>query len=238
MYSQNKQYMKYFLFLILFSFQASAWVCDTLPDPPDRDSVIIDTTNTHFLDYQLDIAGRAKFRDSVRFEYLTKFFDIAHFVNAHIETLTLRKRDGVLHISEREVYSGPVYLSEVESAPGVFYADTLGKAKVTQGFYFDEETQTIHVPNIVVGDSVSGAFAKLKSIKDDYNLEGRVETLLIDTSQKDISINLTERQPYGKIVLLKKVRGRHKANVVAKDLSLKIKDSIKLIWDGSNWQQL
>ena len=221
--------MKY-LILFLISFTTHARIFEV-----ERDTI----PDSTIIDYHLDIAGKSKFRDSVRFEGLTKFFTLAHFTGALIETLRMPLNDGVLQISENIVFSSHIPLGQVGGTQQgrIPFGNAAHDLTTNEAFHYVDSIGTLFVPNIVIGEAGTEEFffgKKLKKISEDYQLEDRVETIFVDTSQKDIKIQLKPPQKEGKLILIKKVKGKHKFYVD----NQKVKDSIKLIWDGETWQKL
>lgn len=220
------------LFFITFTTQAKLFTAsltikkDTIPD-----STIID--------YHLDIAGKSKFRDSVRFQGLTKFFTLAHFTGALIEALSMPLSDGVLQISENIVFSGPVPLGKIGGIQEgrIPFGNAAHDLTSNEAFHYVDSTGTLYVQNIVIGDGSFEEFLRKKSFKkisSDYSVEDTVETIFVDTTQRQIKIDLHPTNKEGKILFIKRTKGNHKFYAG----NYKVKDNIKLIWDGEQWFKL
>jgi len=226
--------MKFVFFLLITLKTYASIEIDTTFNPPG------DTTSPTASMYLLELAGKAKFKDSVRFQYLTRFLDVAHFTNALIETLRLPIADGILQVSEQNVFSGAIAATQIGSvATGrVTFGDSTQKLKTSELFRYEDSTGTLFVPNIVIGEGGSeglrlgGGFAK---IKRNFTADDRIETIFVDTSDDKIEIDLKPPKREGKSIFIKRVKGKH-SFIVNKEY--KAKDDIKLIWDGSTWIRL
>jgi len=247
--------MKYLLFLLI-TFQANAHLLE-VDFKSLRDTTVTDTIpDSTIIDYHLDIAGKSKFRDSVIVEKYSEFKDSARFTSLvanYIRVTNLRMpiSDGVLRMANGSVVSSKVFRSDIEiDYKKIMFGGPDAQAKVSESFVYNDSTGTLYVPNIVVGEGASEELffgKKIRKVKEDYKLEDRIETVLVDTTDKDVAVELFQPEKEGKILTLKKTKGKHRILIKGKiadkgndlqDLKVKNFDTIKLIWDGAEWQKL